>query len=56
MPDKWREMYGSQSSDFIEGVIAGVTMFAVWEDGTQKVGIRKRLLKEEIEEIRAGLQ
>jgi hypothetical protein len=51
----WREVYGPRSEEFIEGVIAGVTAFAVWEDGREVVGIMKRSLREEIVEIREGL-
>ncbi len=51
----WREMYGFQSSDFINGVIAGVTAYAFWKDGIQVIGIAERPLQEEIKEIRESM-
>ena len=51
----WEEMYGKRSRDFIDGVIAGVTTFAVWKDGIEVVGIREKPLKEEIKDIEKGL-
>lgn len=51
----WRLMFGPRSEEFIEGVIAGVTAFAVWRDGREVVGIMQKPLKEEIAEIREGL-
>jgi hypothetical protein len=55
MENYWRKMYGPRSEEFIDGVIAGVTTFAVWKDGQQLVGIMQRPLEEEITEIRDGL-
>ena len=52
----WREQYGSRSPEFIEGVIAGVTGYAVWENGSQVVGIRHQPLNEVRKEIRDGLK
>lgn len=51
----WKEMYGTRSKEFIEGVIAGVEAFAFWKDNKQCVGPRKEPLKEEIESIKEGL-
>lgn len=51
----WRRMYGKRSQEFIDGVIAGVTTFAVWEDGKQVVGVLRKPLKDEIENIKKGL-
>lgn len=53
--DYWRRMYGKRSQEFIDGVIAGVTTFAVWKDGKQVVGILQKPLKDEIENIKKGL-
>ena len=52
----WREMYGSRSADFIEGVIAGVSAYAVWVDGQQWVGSLEYKLEDVIEEIKEGLE
>ena len=51
----WRDMYGARTKDFIDGVIAGVTTFAVWKGGIEVVGVREKPLKEEIEDIKKGL-
>ena len=51
----WKDMYGERGKEFIEGVIAGVTAFAVWESGVEVVGILKKPLKEEIEDIKTQL-
>ena len=51
----WREMYGPRTKDFIDGVIAGVTAYAVWKDGKEVVGIRERPLEEVVAEIKEGL-
>jgi len=37
----WRDIYGSRSKDFMDGVAAGMEMFAPWEDGEQVIGIQK---------------
>lgn len=42
----WRDMYGPRNQDFIDGVKAGVEMYAVWNDGEQRVGVVGQLLKE----------
>ena len=55
MNNYWEEMYGKRTKDFIDGVIAGVETFAVWENGIQVVGIRKTPLKDEIKDIKKGL-
>ena len=50
------DMYGTRPEDFIRGVIAGVTMFAVWKNGVQVVGIREEPLQKVVEEIRSDLE
>lgn len=56
MEGYWKEMYGTQSEDFIKGVIAGVSTYAVWRDGSQYVGsVIQVPLKEVVEEIREQL-
>ena len=49
------EMYGYRSTDFVEGVVAGIEAYAVWENGEQYVGVMKRPLKEEVEEVKRDL-
>lgn len=52
----WRDIYGVQSEEFADGVIAGVTMYAVWKDGVQVVGVKEQPLQEAIEEINSDLR
>jgi hypothetical protein len=47
----WKEMYGTRSKDFIEGVLAGVEAFAIWKDGQQVVGCQQKPLKQVRKEI-----
>lgn len=49
------EMYGKRSKEFIEGVIAGMTAFAVWKNGTQWVGSPEKTLKKAIAEAKKDL-
>lgn len=51
----WREMYGARNREFIDGVIAGVTAFAIWKNGKQVVGILETPLEKEIKDIEKGL-
>ena len=51
----WFRMYGTQPDDFIEGVIAGITMFAIWKNGKQVVGIMEHPLEEVIKEVKEQL-
>lgn len=51
----WYDIYGKRSKDFIEGVIAGVSTFAVRKGGIEYVGIMQTLLKEVITEIKKDL-
>ena len=51
----WHDLYGPRGLDFIEGVIAGVEMYASWKDGEQRVGILEKPLKEVLEEIKKDL-
>lgn len=55
MSNYWKEKYGHKSNEFIKGVIAGVTAFATWENGAQRVGIVKQPLEDEIQEIKDNL-
>lgn len=52
MNNYWNEMYGKRSKDFIDGVIVGITAFAIWKDGVEVVGIKERPLKDEIETVK----
>ncbi len=49
------DMYGKQTKDFIDGVIAGITAFAVWKDGKQWVGSPEKTLKKAIVEAKEDL-
>lgn len=51
----WKDLYGPRSRDFIEGVKAGVRMFAVWKDGKQFVGVMREPLEKMLEEIEKDL-
>jgi hypothetical protein len=51
----WKEMYGTTSKEFCEGVIAGIKAFAIWENGEQLVGVDRKPLEEVIKEVREGL-
>jgi len=51
----WFELYGTQSDDFIWGVIAGVKMYAVWKNGKQVVGIMQTPLETVEAEIKEQL-
>ena len=55
MNNYWRQMYGTQTQDFIDGVIAGITAYATWKNGKQVVGIREIPLDVEISNIKKGL-
>ena len=52
----WKECYGAQGNDFVAGVIAGMTAFAWWKDGTQYVGTGGKTLKVAIAEAKEGLE
>ena len=53
----WRDMYGPRSNDFIEGVIAGITAYAVWKDGKEyAVGIMEQPLEDVIKEVKEQLE
>jgi hypothetical protein len=51
----WRELYGYQSNDFINGVIAGIEMYTIWKNGKQVVGVQETPLAEVIEEVKQQL-
>jgi hypothetical protein len=53
--DYWKDNCGAQGKDFVAGVIAGITAFAWWKDGTQYVGTCGKTLKEAIAEAKEGL-
>lgn len=51
-----REIYGAQSEEFADGRVVGVTMYTVWKDGVQVVGVQEQpLLQEVVEEINPDL-
>lgn len=48
----WRDHYGlNKSADFVEGVKAGIKMYAWWKDGRQQVGTTGRTLEEALLEV-----
>jgi len=49
------EIYGRQTKEFFDGVVAGLTAYAVWRDGTQWVGSPEKTLKLAILEARRDL-
>ena len=51
----FKDMYGARSKEFIDGVIAGIEAFAVWQDGKQVVGIKREPLGKVIEEVKKEL-
>lgn len=51
----FKDMYGARSKEFIDGVIAGIEAFAVWQDGKQVVGIKREPLEKVIEEVKKEL-
>ena len=51
--DNYKKYRGN--NDFINGIIAGIKTFAVWENGTYRVGVLRRPLSEEIQEIKQTL-
>ncbi len=46
----FKHMYGKQSPEFINGVLAGLEAFAWWKDGVQYVGTCGTTLKQAAEE------
>lgn len=55
MSNYWKDMCGTRSNEFIEGVIEGMTAFAWWKDGTQYVGTGGKTLKEAIAEAKKDM-
>jgi len=55
MSNYWKDMLGTRSNEFIEGVIEGMRAFAWWKDGVEYVGTGGKTLKEAIAEAKEGL-
>lgn len=51
----WQDLYGTRSNEFIEGVIAGVEMYAIWRNGKRLVGVMEKSLEDVVEEIKQQL-
>lgn len=51
----WFDSYGKCSRDFIDGVIAGITAFAVWKDGKQYVGVLEKPLVDVLRDVEEQL-
>ena len=51
----WKEMYGTRSQDFIDGVKAGIAAFAAWKDGQQYVGVFRVPLREVMDDVQREL-
>ena len=54
----FREFHGVKrgNKEFIDGVIAGITCYAVWKDGRQVVGVMETPLKEVVAEVKRDLE
>lgn len=52
----WFSLYGERSEDFIDGVAAGMEIYAVWKDGDQVVGIHEENLLKAIDEMQNDLR
>lgn len=51
----WYDLYRKRSPEFVEGVIAGVEMYAIWRNGLFEVGTQKKPLKEVVRKIKEDL-
>ena len=51
----WKELYGTRSEAFVEGVKAGIKMYAVWDSGELLVGIGRRPIKDVFKEVDEGM-
>ena len=52
----WRDIYGPRSPEFIDGVAAGMEMFAIWDGGEQLIGARRTPLPIAIKEMREDFE
>lgn len=46
-----KDLYGTSSADFIDGIKAGIELYAHWHDGEQFVGTTVVTLKEALAEV-----
>lgn len=46
-----KDMYGSQTKDFRDGVKAGIEMYAHYKDGKQSVGVLDKPLEKALKEV-----
>ena len=53
MKNYWKDTYGKRSEEFVEGVMAAIDAFAVWNDGKQYINGSERFLLEK--EVLEGL-
>ena len=51
----WHSLYGYRSTDFVEGLIAGVEAYAFRKNGKQRVGISEIPFEEVVEEVKIDL-
>lgn len=51
----WKKMLQNENKDFVRGLIAGIETYAVWDNGTQSVGILRKPLKQVIADIKEDL-
>ncbi len=56
MDNYWISTYGKRNKDFVAGVIAGVSTFAIWKNGMEVVGCMQKPLKDEIKKIEEMLE
>lgn len=47
----WIDNYGMRELAFVEGIKAGLTVYAHWEDGIQYVGTAGKTLAEALKEV-----
>ena len=55
MNNYWNQFETRSNNDFIEGIILGLTAFAVWNTGEQTVGVTKIPLEDVIKEVKVSL-
>ena len=55
MSNYWYSVHGKKSLDFIAGVKAGVTAFAIWHSGKQFVGALQEPIEKIYKDIDEGL-
>jgi len=47
-----KDLYGTQSKDFVEGMAEGIKLYAYWKEGEQYVGTTGKTLKKALHELK----